>query len=122
MTLSPSSPESPEYKYSTHEASGDNEKTGDHKDVDTPTTKLRTRRVKRTLTCEFNQIAEPSHPQDHPSIDNQNRHNELLSESQDANWLHTNQQLNEIAITNPDTSENCIPILGLTFLKKTAQS
>ena len=57
MTSSPSSPESPEHNYSTHEAPGDNEKAGNHKDVDKPTTKLRTRRVKRTLTFEFNQMA-----------------------------------------------------------------
>ena len=118
MTSSPSSPDCPEHKYSTQETPGDNIKAGDHTDADKHTTKPRTRRVKRTLTCEFNQMAKPSHPKDNPSIDNQNRHNELLRESQDADWLYTNQQLNEIAITNPDTSQKCITIFSAINLKK----
>ena len=64
-------------------------------------------------------MAKPSHPQNNRSIDNQIRPNQLLSEDQDADWLHTNQQLNEISITNPDTSEKCLPIFSaINLIKK----
>ena len=57
MTSSPSSPQSPEHQYSTHEYSANKKEAGDPTEATTLTAKPRTRRVKRTLTNEFNQRA-----------------------------------------------------------------
>ena len=57
MTSSPSSPQSPEHQYSTHESSANNKEAGDLTEATTSTAKPRTRCVKRTLTREFNQKA-----------------------------------------------------------------
>ena len=54
MTSSPSSPESPEHRYSTPEAPGNNKKAGDLTQANEPVTNPRTRSVKRKLTSEFN--------------------------------------------------------------------
>ena len=63
MSSSTFSPQSPEHKYSTHESLVNSKETGDPTEAVMPPTKLRTRRVKRTLTCEFNQKAKtnPAH-------------------------------------------------------------
>ena len=82
-----------------------------------PTTKPRTRRVKRTLTCKFNQKAKTKSAIDSSPTGTQTPTKELYNPEQDEDCFHTNKQLNEIVITDPDTSEKCIPIFSAINLK-----
>ena len=118
MTSSPSSPQSPENKYSTHESLVSNEEAGDPTEAVMPTTKPRTRRVKQTLTCEFNQKAKTNRAIDSSPTSIQTPNIETLNPEQDEDWIHTNKQLNKIVITDLDTSEKCIPIFSAINLKK----
>ena len=116
MTSSPSSPESPEHRYSTPESPGNNKKAGDLSQANEPVTNPRTRRVKRRLTSEFNPT-EKANPTTHNSPSEiQTPTNEPHKPEQDDDWIHTNKQLNEIAITQ--SSEKCIPIFSAVHLKK----
>ena len=118
MTSSPSSPESPEHKYSTPKTLVDDTKAGDQTIASQPTTQPRTRRVKRTLTCEFNQQTEAKTATNSPLITTQTSREEPTNLEQDEEWIQTNKQLHEIAITDPETSEKCIPIFSAINLKK----
>ena len=118
MTSSPSSPQSPEHQYSTHEYSANKKEAGDPTEATTLTAKPRTRRVKRTLTNEFNQRAKTNPVIDGSPTGTQSPTRQLHIPEQDEDWIHTNKQLNEIVITDPDTSEKCIPIFSAINLKK----
>ena len=85
MTSSPSSPQSPEHKYSTHESIVNNKEAGDSTEAAMPTTKPRTRRVKRTLTCEFNQTAKTNPAIDSSPINIQTPNVEALNPEQTKN-------------------------------------
>ena len=117
MTSSPSSPQSTEHKYSAHESLVNNKETGDPTEAVMPTTKPRTR-IKRTLTCEFNQKTKTNPAIDSSPTSTQTPTRELYNPEEDEDWIHTNKQLNEIVITDPDTSEKCLPIFSAINLKK----
>ena len=118
MTSSPSSPESPELRYSTPEPPGNKKKAGDLTQANEPVINPRTRRVKRKLTSEFNPTKNDN-PKTHNSPrEVQTPSNETHKPDQDEDWIHTNKQLNEIAITDPETSKKCIPIFSAIHLKK----
>ena len=112
MTSSLSSPESSEHKNSNHETRGNNKKSADYTQADKLTINNRTRRIKRTLTCEFNQTAKTNPTINSSTIDIQTPIKELHHPEQDEDWIHINKQLTEIAITDPDTSGKCIPIFS----------
>ena len=116
MTASPTSPDSPEHKYSHHKTPENNNKAGDHPEANSPTTIPRTRRIKRALTANSTKWCHQT-TQNSSNTDSQTQHNEIHRQDQDADWLYTNQQLNEIAITNAITSEQCIPIFSAINLK-----
>ena len=118
MTSSPSNPESPEHRYSTRESPGNKKKAGDLTQANEPVINPRTRRVKRKLTSEFNPTKNDN-PKTHNSPrEVQTPNNETHKPDQDEDWIHTNKQLNEIAITDPETSEKCKPIFSAIHLKK----
>ena len=118
MTSSPSSPESPEHRYSTHESLGNNKEAGDLIQANQPATNPRTRRVKRRLTSEFNLTEKPNPTAHNSPSETQTPTNETHKPEQDEDWIHTNKKLNEIAITDPETSEKCIPLFSAIHLKK----
>ena len=98
MTSSPSSPESPEHRYSTPESPGNNKKAGDLTQANEPVTNPRTRRVKRRLTSEFNPTKKANPTTHNSPSEIQIPSNEPHKPEQDEDWIHTNKQLNEIAI------------------------
>ena len=77
-----------------------------------------TRRIKRALTCELEHKTQSNTHQNNIGSNQTIQPLKLPDDEKDADWLHTNQQLNEIAITNPTTSELCIPIFSAINLKK----
>ena len=118
LTSSLSSPESPETKYSHYKTPEINNNAGDHSEANSPTTIPHTRRIKRALTCELDNVVQPNHPKNSSNTDSQTQHTEPQRQDLDADWIYTYQQLNEIAITKPTTSEQCIPILSAINLKR----
>ena len=97
---------------------GNNKKAGDYTEADKPTINPRTSCVKQTLTYGFNRTAKTNPTIDSSPTDTQTPIKELHNQDQDEDWIHTNKQLNEITITDPDTSEKCIPIFSAINLKK----
>ena len=123
MTSSPSSPQSPEHpikEFSTKSGTStigvpDTHKAGDP--TITPATTItadpapKTRRIKRALTCEFEQNQQPNNDGNPKPTNTQQGDNKLLLQL-DAN------QLANITTTNNLTGEQCLPIFSAIASKQ----
>ena len=123
MTSSPSSPQSPEHQINARTKQPEISTTkvpGAHKAGDSPTSPAnrtiaaptqKTRRIKRALTCEFDQKSQPNADDDSkPGTLQQDDRNSLLQ-------LDPNQLAN-ITTTNNPTGEQYLPLFSAIFLKQ----
>ena len=116
MTSSPASPEIPEHKYSQETATANNNEAEDHRQKPTLLTTTRARTIERAHRCELD------HNFQHNNHDNTKDNNNVqafvsANNEKDADWLHTNQQLNGNAITSSNTNEQCVLIFAANTLK-----
>ena len=123
MTSSPSSPQSPEYpikKHSTQSGTSttkvpDTYRAGDPTVTPATTTTAnpapKTRRIKRALTCEFEQNQQPN-DDGNPKPTNTQQGDNSLCLQLDAH------QLENITTTNNPTGEQCLPIFSAIALKQ----